>query len=126
MGGGAVNVLILGAGLVGSSLGLALTKAGYGVRLWDIVASHTLVAAGLGAGEVSDEATDDPDIVVVATPPHAIAGLVAEVLGKFPRAVITDVGSVKAPSSRLSPNLPRNEHATSAPTRWPAPSSPAP
>ncbi|MFT3886782.1 MAG: prephenate dehydrogenase [Arachnia sp.] len=90
-------VLILGAGLVGSSLGLALTRAGYDVRLWDITPSHALVAAGLGAGAVADEATDDPDIVVVATPPDAIPGLVAEVLEKFPRAVVTDVGSVKAP-----------------------------
>lgn len=92
-----MNVLILGAGLVGSSLGLALTRAGYSVRLWDIVSSHSIVAAGLGAGEVSDEATDNPDIVVVATPPAVIPDLVAEVLGKFPHAVITDVGSVKAP-----------------------------
>lgn len=93
----AKSVLILGAGLVGSSLGLALTRAGYDVRLWDIVASHAIVAAGLGAGDVSDEATDDPDVVVVATPPEAIPELVAEVLYKFPGAVITDVGSVKAP-----------------------------
>lgn len=91
------SVLILGAGLVGSSLGLALTKAGYDVRLWDLVSSHALVAAVRGAGELSDEATDDPDIVVVATPPGVIADLVAESLTKFPNAVITDVGSVKAP-----------------------------
>lgn len=91
------RVLILGAGLVGSSLGLALTRAGYDVMLWDIVPSHSLVAAGLGAGRVSDEATDDPDVVVVATPPGVIPDLVAETLEKFPGAVITDVGSVKAP-----------------------------
>ncbi|WP_246043308.1 prephenate dehydrogenase [Tessaracoccus massiliensis] len=93
----AESVLILGAGLVGSSLGLALTRKGYDVILWDIVAAHSLVAAGLGAGRISDEATDNPDIVVVATPPEVIPSLVAETLGKFPDAVITDVGSVKAP-----------------------------
>ena len=76
------SVLVLGAGLVGSSLGLALTRAGYDVMLWDIASSHALVAASLGAGRVSDEETDDPDIVVVATPPDVIPGLVAEVLGK--------------------------------------------
>ena len=90
-------VLILGAGLVGSSLGLALTRAGYDVRLWDIAPSHAVVAASLGAGAVADEETDNPDIVVVATPPDAIPSLVAEVLEKFPRAIVTDVGSVKAP-----------------------------
>ncbi|SHJ36860.1 prephenate dehydrogenase [Tessaracoccus bendigoensis DSM 12906] len=99
------NVLILGAGLVGSSLGLALTRAGYDVVLWDIAASHALVAAGLGAGRVSDESTDNPDVVVVATPPDVIPGLVAEVLEKFPDAVITDVGSVKAPILRAIDRL---------------------
>lgn len=99
------SVLILGAGLVGSSLGLALTRAGYDVLLWDIVAAHSLVAAGLGAGRISDEATDNPDIVVVATPPEAIPALVAETLEKFPHAVITDVGSVKAPILEAVVNL---------------------
>lgn len=99
------SVLILGAGLVGSSLGLALTRAGYDVALWDIASSHALVAAGLGAGRISDEETDDPDIVVVATPPDVIPELVAEVLQKFPRAVITDVGSVKAPILRAIARL---------------------
>lgn len=99
------SVLILGAGLVGSSLGLALTRAGYEVLLWDIVAAHSLVAAGLGAGRISDEATDNPDIVVVATPPEAIPALVAETLEKFPHAVITDVGSVKAPILEAVVNL---------------------
>lgn len=99
------SVLILGAGLVGSSLGLALTRAGYDVLLWDILAAHSLVAAGLGAGRISDEATDDPDIVVVATPPEAIPELVAETLEKFPEAVITDVGSVKAPILEAVVNL---------------------
>ncbi|AQP47116.1 prephenate dehydrogenase [Tessaracoccus aquimaris] len=101
----AESVLILGAGLVGSSLGLALTRAGYDVVLWDIASSHALVAAGLGAGRVSDESTDDPDVVVVATPPDVIPELVAEVLGKFPDAVITDVGSVKAPILRAIDRL---------------------
>ncbi len=100
-------VLILGAGLVGSSLGLALTRAGYQVKLWDVVSTHALVAAVRGAGEVSDEATDNPAIVVVATPPSAIPALVVEALDKFPDAVVTDVGSVKEPIlaavSRLRP-----------------------
>ena len=90
------SVLILGAGLVGSSLGIALTRVGYRVLLWDIVPAHARVASVRGAGEVSDEATDNP-VVVVATPPDAIAALVAEMLSRFPDAVVTDVGSVKAP-----------------------------
>ena len=81
--------------LVGSSIGLALTRAGYDVMLWDIASSHAVVAAGLGAGRVSDEATDDPDIVVVATPPDVVADVIERALGEYPDAVVTDVASIK-------------------------------
>ena len=113
-------VLILGAGLVGSSLGLALTRAGYDVRLWDIAPSHAVVAASLGAGAVADEETDNPDIVVVATPPDAIPSLVAEVLEKFPTSARSRL--------RSSPRCAASHPSTSATwvrTPWPARSSPA-
>ncbi|MDF1489990.1 prephenate dehydrogenase [Tessaracoccus caeni] len=91
----AARVLIVGAGLVGSSLGLALVRAGYDVVLWDTAASHALVAAELGAGRVGDPGTH-VDIVVAATPPASIPGVVVQCLERFPKAVVTDVGSVKA------------------------------
>ncbi|MEZ5086031.1 MAG: prephenate dehydrogenase [Tessaracoccus sp.] len=90
------RVLIVGAGLVGSSLGLALVRAGYDVVLWDTAASHALVAAERGAGRVGDPGAD-VDIVVAATPPASIPGVVVQCLERFPKAVVTDVGSVKAP-----------------------------
>ncbi|GAB3814834.1 hypothetical protein GCM10028820_11460 [Tessaracoccus terricola] len=89
-------VLIIGAGLVGSSLGLALTRAGMDVHLEDRSKSHARVAAGMGAGQITTPGADEVDVVVVATPPATIAGVVAEALVRFPRAVVTDVGSVKA------------------------------
>lgn len=91
-----LRVLIVGAGLVGSSLGLALVRAGYDVVLWDMAASHALVAAERGAGRVGDPGPD-VDIVVAATPPASIPGVVVQCLERFPKAVITDVGSVKGP-----------------------------
>ena len=44
-----------------------------------------------------EEAVHDADIVVVATPIPAIAATVAQALAAAPRAVVTDVGSVKKP-----------------------------
>ena len=90
------RVLIVGAGLVGSSLGIALSKAGYDVALSDVVGSHAVVAAGLGGGHVL-EPDEEVDLVVVATPPAHIAATVADALKRYPAAVVTDVGSVKAP-----------------------------
>lgn len=89
------RVLIIGAGLVGSSLGLSLTSSGCDVTLSDSINSHALVAAGLGAGHVGDPGPEDIDMVVVATPPSYIGDLVVESLQRFPHAVVTDVGSVK-------------------------------
>lgn len=103
------RVLIIGAGLVGSSLGLALTRHGCDVVLSDQVGSHAVVAAGLGAGRVGLPAADEVDIVVVATPPAVIARIVADALHRFPTAVVTDVGSVKGTIidevQVLAPNL---------------------
>lgn len=87
------RVLVIGAGLVGSSLGMALSRAGADVVLEDIARSHALVAASLGAGRVSP--ADEVDVVVVATPPAVIAHNIVASLDRFPTAVVTDVGSVK-------------------------------
>ena len=53
------SVLIVGAGLVGTSLGLALTRAGMDVFLEDKKSSHAKVAASLGAGRVAQLGPDD-------------------------------------------------------------------
>jgi prephenate dehydrogenase len=87
---------VVGAGLIGASIGCALTAAGYSVHLLDRQSSHARVAAGLGAGTVEPAEPDSVDLVVVAVPPDAIPGVVAESLETYPRAAVTDVGSVKA------------------------------
>lgn len=89
-------VLIIGAGLVGSSLGLALKRSGCDVVLSDAVGSHAVVAAGLGAGRVGLPPGSEVDVVVVATPPAAIADVVVDALHRYPTAIVTDVGSVKS------------------------------
>ena len=90
-----MRVRIVGTGLVGSSLGMALTRAGADVLLEDLNSSHARIAAGLGAGRVATD--DEPvDAIVVASPPAAIAGVVTRMLERHPEAVITDVGSVKS------------------------------
>ena len=45
--------VVVGAGLVGASVGCALTAAGYRVHLTDRVASHATVAAGMVASLAS-------------------------------------------------------------------------
>ncbi len=90
-------VLVIGAGLVGSSLGMALSRAGVDVILEDLRTSHALVAASLGAGRMASLGPEDVAVVVVATPPASIAQVVCAALERFPSALVTDVGSVKSP-----------------------------
>lgn len=89
-----MKVLIIGAGLIGTSAGLALTKAGHHVCLSDTNAEHLAAAVVLGAGQpVTSEF--DPEVVVVATPPAAIAPVIDQLSRKYLDATFTDVGSIK-------------------------------
>ncbi|MDR2930722.1 MAG: prephenate dehydrogenase [Propionibacteriaceae bacterium] len=91
----ASRVLVIGAGLIGTSIALALTAGGHQVHLRDRTSSHGLVAASLGAGTVDEP--DEVDLVVVAVPPAATAAVVVQALEQFLDATVTDVASVKAP-----------------------------
>ena len=90
------RVRIVGTGLIGASLGLALTARGYRVALEDASPTAAALARDLGAGQLASEVSDEPDLVVVAAPPDVVARVVAEELKRWPRAVVTDVASVKS------------------------------
>jgi prephenate dehydrogenase len=88
------GVLIVGTGLLGTSLGLALRRAGVDVRLRDIDPDALAEAVRLGAGR--EGGTGDPAaIAVVAVPPEATAAEIVRVLADGSAAYVTDVASVK-------------------------------
>jgi prephenate dehydrogenase len=87
-------VLIVGTGLIGTSIGLSLRRAGVEVLLDDVIPGQAIVARELGAGAVLSP-DDRPSIVVVSVPPRHAAATIARVSREFPGAVITDVTSVK-------------------------------
>ncbi len=89
------SVRIVGAGLLGTSIGLALTKRGIDVSIESASPSSQALAVDYGAGR-NAHAGDDPDLVVVCVPPDVTAKIVAAKLAEFPGAVVTDVASVKA------------------------------
>ena len=105
-------VLIIGSGLLGASLGLALRAGGVGVYLEDASPTSLRLASDVGAGvpfsDVIDEAGvasadagqdgagyEAPRIVVVATPPDVADRIIVDSLVRFPNAIVTDVASVK-------------------------------
>ncbi|MGC3956262.1 MAG: prephenate dehydrogenase [Propionicimonas sp.] len=87
--------LVIGAGLVGASVGCALTRAGVTVHVADKVSSHARVAASRGAGTIRKPDPEAVRLVVVAVPPGALADVIAKALRTYPNATVTDVGSVK-------------------------------
>lgn len=87
-------VLVVGAGLVGASVGLALRAEGVDVLLADASPAALDLAVDYGAGR-RPRSGDEPSLVVVAVPPDQIAPTVARALAHHPSALVTDVGSVK-------------------------------
>jgi prephenate dehydrogenase len=88
------SVRIVGAGLLGTSIGLALAKQGVDVAITDASPAAASLAIDYGAGRASHPG-DKPDLIVVCVPPDITAALVAAELQTFPDAIVTDVASVK-------------------------------
>ncbi|NLT26155.1 MAG: prephenate dehydrogenase [Microbacteriaceae bacterium] len=96
-------VLVVGTGLLGTSVALGLRRLDVDVLLHDASPAAMHLAADYGAGRVAtalDASTasegDTPRIVVVCVPPDVTAQVVAEQLRAWPDAIVTDVASVKA------------------------------
>lgn len=86
-------VHVVGAGLLGTSVGLALSRAGVQVWLSDHNHEHVRTATGLGAG-IPAPAEGAAQLTVVAVPPVHIGTAVLEALERG--GVVTDVGSIKS------------------------------
>ncbi|GAB47601.1 prephenate dehydrogenase [Mobilicoccus pelagius] len=89
-------VLVVGTGLIGTSLGLALRAEGVTVTLSDPSPTACALARDLGAGALETADDPEPAVVVVAAPPDVVGAVVAARLAAHPHAVVTDVASVKS------------------------------
>ena len=96
---------VLGTGLIGASLGMALRQAGWTVAAWDPDPSALAGAARRGAVDhpcsILDDTVDGADLVVLAGPLSATL----ETLGTLRTdALVTDVAGVKVPVVRAKPD----------------------
>ena len=107
------NITILGGGLLGGSLALALGSSENPptIRLWARKLETVEEARTLGISNVTDnlaEAVQDADLIVLAVPVGAMENLVRDALaaGLPPKCLVTDVGSVKrTPHKKVTPLL---------------------
>ncbi|WP_417506189.1 prephenate dehydrogenase [Microbacterium sp.] len=88
------TVRVVGAGLLGASVGHALRSKGIDVVLTDASPAQLRPAVGYGAGRLAAD-EDEPALIVVAVPPDVTADVIQAELERFPEAVVTDVASVK-------------------------------
>lgn len=88
------TVRVVGTGLLGTSIGLALTGQGTRVLLADPSPTALSLAASLGAGE-PDPGGVEARVTVVAAPPDVTAQVVTHQLAADPGTTVTDVASVK-------------------------------
>jgi prephenate dehydrogenase len=92
------RVLIVGSGLIGTSVALALRAKGAEVWLSDRDEATARLAADLGAGTVVPDLRDAKgiaDVAVLAMPPGAVAAVLARAQECAVADVYTDVASVK-------------------------------
>ena len=99
------NITILGVGLIGGSLGLALKAKGFHGEITGLGRRMQTLDIALERGAVDNATTDfhtgiyEADLVVIGTPVDLIPEMVrriAEIRASDPRPlIITDVGSIK-------------------------------
>ncbi len=96
------TVAIIGVGLIGGSIGLALRRSGLAQTVIGVEPEWPRVMAAHAAGAINypgtvwDKNTVDADLVVISTPVGYIVEIIKDVLAWVkPGAVVTDVGSTK-------------------------------
>ena len=95
-----MKVSIIGIGLIGGSIAIALYESGFATEIIGVEASETHAKRALELGLVNrilplDEAIAASDIVIVATPVNSLTHLLPLILNKVDKQIVMDVGSTK-------------------------------
>ena len=85
------SIRIVGAGLIGTSIGLALTARGTQVEMIDQDPNAQKLAQDLMASEISA----NPEVVLFAVPPSAFLEVASREFVINPESKFIDIGSVK-------------------------------
>ena len=85
------SIRIVGAGLIGTSIGLALKAAGASIEFVDVDVNAELLANDL----VKSGKSENPDLVIIATPPSVFKSVIERESTLNPQAILMDIGSVK-------------------------------
>ena len=88
------HVRIVGAGLIGTSIALALRATGVTVTLCDSDSQAEALARDL-MGDKNGDSSGVEDLCIVATPPDAVAGVIKAELSRNPELRVMEISSIK-------------------------------
>ena len=106
-----MRIGIVGVGLIGGSLGMALRRLGTSHEVVGLTRTAEAAGAAENLGAVDHASTDlaildGSDVVVLATPIDAIEAIIDQVAPlTLAGTIVTDVASVKRPVRRWAPRL---------------------
>ena len=86
------SVRVVGAGLIGTSIALALKSYGKKVEIIDIQPAAQLLAADLVKGEQILQ----PELILIAVPVDVTEEVVLEQISSNPNSLVCDLSSVKS------------------------------
>lgn len=95
-----MNITIIGVGLIGGSMALALKEKGFAKKIIGVEANPEHAAKAMDLGLVDEicsleEAIQKSDLVILATPINVAEQLLDKILKLVDKQVIMDVGSTK-------------------------------
>ncbi|WP_245681516.1 prephenate dehydrogenase [Actinomadura kijaniata] len=101
------RIVVIGTGLIGTSIALAMRERGSEVLLADRDETALAMAVELGAGDAlpADGPGEPADLAVLCVPPAAVAVTLLDAQKRRLAAVYTDVASVKALPLRQAADL---------------------
>lgn len=108
-----MKVGIVGLGLIGGSMGLALKECGYSQRIlgYDQLDEHMDVAIQKGIIDERfgslDDLVDESDVIVLAVPVQTIVKLLPQILDRVDQQMVIDVGSTKHDMVKRVKNHPK-------------------
>lgn len=116
-------VTIIGVGLIGGSLAIALREKGLVEKVIGVESNPAHAAKALELGLVDEvknieEGIQDADLVVLAIPVDAVEQLLPRVLDKVDRQVVMDVGSIKGGIMEVIKDHPRKRRFVPTHPMW--------
>ena len=89
-----MKIVVIGAGLIGTSIALGAKRAGFAVELVDLDGRAQALANDLIKGSANPQ-IPDPDLVVIATPTSALKTVLERFSSIYPNSTFIDIGSTK-------------------------------